>query len=169
MNIVKSILLLFLAISNSSCQLDVRPIELNYEDMILLDAENLAETGIGAAYNELLPSLSRYIPNPIQIEERIDNDLPRYAIRANGKEYVVYDSDTPEYESWGIATYVFFEIINDQLKDKSVRLYAINNGHDLGAMYLTSEQAKSAQLSLPNPTDWPYLPEATSPWYGQHH
>ncbi|CAN7562764.1 hypothetical protein LJR143_003920 [Pseudoxanthomonas sp. LjRoot143] len=143
--------------------------KLDYEKLILLDAENLAETGIGAAYDELLPELKHYISNPEQIEQFIDNDLPRYAIRSNGAEYVIYAPDMPENESWGAATYVFFKIVNDQLADTQVRLYAINGGNDLGGLFLTHEQARAAQVSLPNPSDWPYLPEANGPWYGQHH
>ena len=143
--------------------------ELDYDQLILLDAEDLAETGIGSAYDQLLPELKRYIPNPGRIEQVIDNDLPRYAIRSNGEEYVIYAPDTQENESWGAATYVFFKIVNDQLAGTDVRLYAINGGNDLGGLFLTPEQAKAAQLALPNPSDWPYLPEANSPWYGQHH
>ncbi|HTE40988.1 MAG TPA: hypothetical protein VK629_09160 [Steroidobacteraceae bacterium] len=36
---------------------------LNYDDLIVLDAEDLAETGIKTAYDQLLPALNRYAPS----------------------------------------------------------------------------------------------------------
>lgn len=49
------------------------------------------------------------------------------------------------------------------------RLFALNGGNDLGALFLTPAAAEAAQQSLPRKTDWPYLPDAKKPWYGQHH
>ncbi len=132
---------------------------------------DLAEIGIGNAYEQLLPKLKEYVADPIRVEEIIDSDLPRYAIRAGGNEYVIYSPDmlTDEYESWVIATCVFFKIVNDQLANSNVRFYAINGGNDLCGMFLTTEQAEASRATLPRPFDWPYLPELMSPWYGQHH
>jgi hypothetical protein len=47
---------------------------LDYEQLILLDAENLAEAGIREAYESLLPELRKYVPQPAQVDEVIDND-----------------------------------------------------------------------------------------------
>lgn len=144
---------------------------LDYDKWIHLDAEELAEVGIGDAYTQLLPKLRKFVSTPANIEEINAPDLPRYAIRANGNEYVVYSptDSSSQYESWGTATYVFFKIINDQLRNSTVRFYAINNGNDLGGMFLTPQQAEASRATLPRPTDWPYLPEHDGPWYGQHH
>lgn len=168
MTVEKLMLLLLLVFVTASCQAQPPTAGLDYDRLILLDAEALAENGIGSAYDRLLPELGRYVPTPEPVEEVVDNDLPRYAVRANGKEYVIYAAGVPEHESWGAATYVFFKIVNDQLAGADVRLYAINSGNELGGMFLTPEQAKAGQLSLPNRKDWPYLPEAAGPWYGQH-
>lgn len=77
--------------------------------------------------------------------------------------------DDSEGRSWGRATWTLFAIVNSQLENSSVRLYAINGGNDLGGMFLTASQAGRAKASLKNKTDWPYLPTDRHPWYGQHH
>jgi len=145
--------------------------DLDYDRLIQLDAENLAETGIGEAYLQLLPELQKYVSQPARVEELIDSDLPQYAVRVDGTEYVVYSPDSVEDEgaTWGVATYVFFKVVNDQLANADVRFFAINAGNDLGGLFLTPEQAEASRVTLRRPSDWPYLPEADGPWYGQHH
>ncbi|KQW04638.1 hypothetical protein ASE08_12595 [Rhizobacter sp. Root16D2] len=144
---------------------------LDYEQMILLDAENLAEAGIGQAYETILPGLARLVSNPAQLEEHADGDTGRYAIKALGTEYLIYapELDDSEGRSWGRATWALFSIVNSQLENSSVRLYAINGGNDLGGMFLTASQVEQAKASLKNKTDWPYLPTDRHPRYGQHH
>ena len=131
----------------------------------------MAETGIREAYERLLPELRKYVPQPAQVEEVIDNDTPRYSVGCGGKEYAIY---TPELEeagdnSWGRATFAFFRIVNEQLARSEHRFYAINGGNDLGGMFLTPAQARESRGSLPNQADWPYLPTDEPPWYGQYH
>ena len=144
---------------------------LDYEQMVLLDAEELAETGINEAYNKLLPVLRQYVNNPAQLSEIIDPDLPRYSVSSAGVIYDIYSPDTsdPEEASWGRATYALFSIINNQLKNSNIRFYAINAGNDLGGMFLTPQQVASAKRTLKRKTDWPYIPTLEYPWYGQFH
>jgi len=144
---------------------------LDYDKAYHLDAENLAEQGIAKAYHEVLPELRQCVKNPTVIEESVDTSAARYAVRAAGQEYVIYapDASDGENRSWGTATYVFFKIINDQLADSNVRFYALNGGNDLFGIFLTPKQAEDAKRSLPTRTDWPYLPDAEWPWYGQYH
>jgi hypothetical protein len=145
--------------------------ELDYDEMIFLDAEELAEGGIGQAYELLLPKLREYVSAPQRIEEELDDDAPRYAIRCATKQFVIYDPklEDADGQSWGRASHALFTIVNDQLANSEWRLFAINGGNDLGGMFLTSEQAQAAMKTLPNKTDWPYLPTDEHPWYGQHH
>lgn len=140
---------------------------LDYDQWIHLDAEELAETGIAEAYERLLPDLRKYVPQPAQIEEVIDNDTPLYLVRSQGKEYPIYGPDIDE-DSWGRATVAFFAIINEQLARTTYRFYAINGGNELGGIFLTPGQAQVSRAALPKPQDWPYLPEDDPPWYGQH-
>ena len=144
---------------------------LDYDQLILLDAENLAEAGILEAYESLLPELQKYVPQPAQVEELIDNDVGRYAVKSGTRDFVIYapDLDDKGGESWGRATVAFFTIINDQLAPSQYRFYAINGGNDLGGLFLTPAQAVAAQKGLSNKTDWPYLPKDEPDWYGQYH
>lgn len=147
------------------------PSTLDYDQLILLDAENLAEAGIREAYESLLPELRKYVARPRQVEEVIDHQAGRYAVKSGAKEFVIYAPDLHDEggESWGRATVAFFAIINDQLTDSQYRFYAINGGNDLGGMFLTPVQAADAQKTLPNKTDWPYIPNDEPDWHGQYH
>lgn len=144
---------------------------LDYELLIYLDAENLAEAGIGEAYEQLLPELRKYAPHPALVEEVIGHNAGRYSVRCGGKEYAIYGPGLSEESggSWGRATAAFFAIVNEQLAGSAYRFYAVSGGNDLGGLFLTPAQAADAQGPLPNPTDWPYLPTDEPPWYGHHH
>jgi hypothetical protein len=138
---------------------------LDYDQLIHLDAEDLAETGIGSAYERMLPELRKRLLEPAEVEELIDNDAPSYSIRFKSKEFVIYGPDDG-YESWGRATVAFFAVINDQLAATPYLFYAVNGGNDLGGMFLTPDQAEAAREKLPNESDWPYLPVDDPPRYG---
>jgi len=144
---------------------------LNYDDAIHLDAEALAEGGIAEAYESLLPQLRKFVQNPAKIEEHRDDDAPSYSIRYGRSTFAIYapDLDEEDDDSWSRATLVLFTIVNDQLKNSIHRFYAINGGNDLFGMFLTPAEATAAQNSLPNKSDWPYLPKDEGPWYGQYH
>jgi hypothetical protein len=111
----------------------------------------LAETGIGEAYERLLPELRKYVPQPERLDEVIDNDTPIYSVRCGGKEHAIYGPGLSEEGggSWGRATVAFFAIVNGQLAVAAYRFFAINGGNDLGGMFLTPAQAQSARASLP--------------------
>ena len=144
---------------------------LNYDDAIHLDAEALAEGGIVEAYELLLPKLRQFVKNPATIEEDRDDDAPSYSVRCADSDFEIYapDLDEGEGNSWGRATVALFSIVNAQLKNSSHRFYAINGGNDLFGMFLTPAEATAAQKSLPNKSDWPYVPKDEEPWYGQYH
>jgi hypothetical protein len=144
---------------------------LDYDQLIFLDAENLAEAGIREAYESLLPELRKYVPQPAQLEELIDNEAVTYAVKCGTKEFQIYSPDLQDErgESWGRAMVAFFTIVNDQLANTPYRLYAISGGNDLGGMFLTPAQAAAAQAAYPRKTDWPYLPKDEPEWYGQYH
>jgi len=145
--------------------------DLNYDELVHLDAEDLAEAGIGEAYESLLPKLQQHVQQPARIEELIDNEAPRYSVRCGARQFIIYAPglDDEGGQSWGRATFAFFTILNDQLANTSYRFYAINGGNDLGGMFLTPAQVEAAKKTLPNKTDWPYLPKDEDPWYGQYH
>lgn len=144
---------------------------LDYDQLVILDAEDMAETGIKDAYEELKPILGTYVANPAKITEKINSDLPSYSVSCSGITYDIYSPSLPDAEnqSWGRGTYALFAIVNSQLKGVAVRFYAINGGNELGGMFLTEAQATAARKDLERKTDWPYLPTLDHPWYGQYH
>jgi hypothetical protein len=145
--------------------------KLDYAKTFPLDAEDLAEGGILQAYRSILNVLSRYVPEPAQIDEVLDNQKPSYLVGCGGQEHLIYSPELPEDEgqSWGRAAYAFFKIINDQLLQSDYRLYAINGGNDLTGIFLTQSECEAARRSLAHKEDWPYLPTLEHPWYGQFH
>ena len=144
---------------------------LDYDKMHFLDAEDLAEGGIKAAYQSITPELSEYVSELAEVEEVLDNGAPSYVVRCRAVEYVIYSTEEPDNEgsSWGRATHAFFEIVNGQLTKSEHRLYAINGGNDLGGMFLTQSECEAARRSLTRKEDWPYLPTLEPPCYGQYH
>jgi hypothetical protein len=144
---------------------------LDYNKMLPLDAEDLAEFGIKQTYESILPILSRYVSEPAQVEETVDNDTPSYIVNCADREYVIYSPALPDEDgqSWGRAAHAFFDIVNGQLTKSRYRFYAINGGNDLGGMFLPGAECEAARKSLPRREDWPYLPTLEHPWYGQYH
>ena len=144
---------------------------LDYDKLLFLDAEALAEAGINDAYKSVVPVLAQYVPEPAQIQEIVDHDAPSYAVKCGNLEYAIYSPALPneEGQSWGRAAFVFFKIVNDQLMKSRYRLYAINGGNDLGGMFLSHSEWEAARKSLERKEDWPYLPTLDHPWYGQYH
>ena len=145
--------------------------ELDYDDLIFLDAEDLAEGGIKMTYDSLVPKLREFVAHPAPVEEIVEESPLRYAVRYRDRQFGIYgpDLDDGDGRSWGRATHAFFTIVNDQLRDATHRLFVINGGNDLSAMFLTVAESEAARQSLPRKTDWPYLPEDNHPWYGQYH
>ena len=62
--------------------------ELDYDRWIPLDAESLAEKGIGSAYESLLPELRRYVAQPAPIEEMIDDGAGGTKLQINAANCV---------------------------------------------------------------------------------
>jgi hypothetical protein len=101
---------------------------LNYNKMLLVDAEDLAEGGIKEAYDRLVSDLKSHVSEILEVGHVVDSDAPSYTVEVRGVEYVILSPAVPKEDgsSWGRATYVFFKIGNDQLADSDYRLYAIN-------------------------------------------
>lgn len=122
---------------------------LDYEQMISLDAEDLAELGIKKAYDAMQPTLQQYVTTITPVSEMIDEETGRYSVVANGVQYDVYPPSGDEDNSWGLAACALFDIVNRQLVNSDYKFYAINGGNDLGGMFLTQEQYRAAIRSLP--------------------
>lgn len=143
----------------------------DYDNIIVLDAEAMAETGIKEAYDRIRPLLSAYVDTPADLVEYIDSELPGYSVSSAGVTYHISSPALPssEGEAWGRATYALFSIVNSQLNGSPVKLYAINGGNDLGGLFLSEQAVAVAKSALRSKADWPYLPTLERPWYGQYH
>lgn len=143
--------------------------QLDYEKLIHLDAEDLAEQGIAEAYARVCEGLTQFIELPAEIRELVDNDAPSYIVQCAGTEHVVYSPAIPgsDEQSWGRAAYILFSIVNEQLQNAPVRLYALYGGNDLSGILLSPEIARSAQEGISKPSERPYLPTMEHPYYGQ--
>ncbi len=141
---------------------------MNYENLIHLDAEDLAEGGIRRAYTTLEASLRQLGVTPDEIEEFLDDSEPSYRVRHRGVDYPIYGGGLPDDmgESWGRAAHALFTIVNTQLGARDVKFYAINGGNDLSGMFLTASEMQAARKELPNKSDWPYLPINEAPSFG---
>jgi hypothetical protein len=123
---------------------------LDYDKAIPLDAEGLAEGGIKQAYYSLLSQLRGFVPQPADIHEALNSDLPTYSVNCGGKTYAIYAPGLPNGEGhdWARAAHALFSIVNDQLTGSQYRLYSINGGNDLLGMFLTEAECESARHSL---------------------
>ncbi len=169
---MKMLIVLIAAIFGLSSQVkseELRVYEIDYEKLVFLDAETLAEQGIMDAYEELKSELTKYIDEPAQVKEVLNNETPIYKVISQGETFNIYGPGLVEDEgrSWGRASHAFFSIVNRQLRDLDIRFYAINGGNDLGGIFLTSSQYEAAIKSLSKKNDWPYIPTLEHPRYGQ--
>jgi hypothetical protein len=147
------------------------PSVIDHEKVELLDAEDLAELGIKRAYDGIVQKYPNYFPKPVPVEEKIEEDLGRYALSFGGENIRVSGGGTEEWEkySWGRASFVFFRIINHQLRESGVTFYALYGGNDLGGVFLTDAQFQAARAELKDKRQWPYLPTEEAPWFGEPH
>ena len=142
--------------------------EIDYELAISLDAEDLAEGGIGQAYEELKGELASRGVQPWELVELLDDAAGTYRVACGRGEYPIYGPHA-ELNSWGLAAFALFDIVNRQLQDSEIRLFALNGGNDLFGIFMTSAQAEHARQHLEHKSDWPYLPTLEPDWYGAFH
>jgi hypothetical protein len=144
---------------------------IDYDKVILLDAESLAEMGIAEAYTELIAEAGDLGVDWLPIEEDWDGKEEgydggsNYRVTLGGRTDFVY-GNPPSENPWGMATTTFFDIVNRQLVGRPFKFYAINGGNELGAILLTDEEFEAARLYYAGTRDVPYLPNKTPPHHG---
>ncbi len=139
---------------------------LDYEKMIHLDAETLAEGGLASAYEKLLPEIRKFVSNPISVVEEFTAADGNIKARAGGQVYTIWSKSGDRGEGWLNAPIALFDIVNRNLENTNVRLYAFYGDNDLSAMFLTEDQVAKARAALPKRSDWPYLLVNEPPHYG---
>lgn len=167
MNLIRRLIAIVLLLTGAAAG----AIELKYDHAIQLDAEDLAEQGIAQAYTKLRPLLKPHVPMPLLLIEKLDASRGLYSIEVGGSLQHIVPSPVggDEYESWGVATVVLFDLVNSQLVSAPVKLYALNAGNDLMGILLTEEQAAKARKQIKRRSDWPYIPKMVAPFFGQYH
>jgi hypothetical protein len=139
-----------------------------YDAALILDAEELAEQGVAAAYVALSTELTEFGIEPAAVSENVDAEAGTYAVQCGGSSYSICGPSIPTSQCWGLATYALFDIVNRQLAGHRLRLYAINGGNDLFGIFMTSAQAERARGALPRKSDWPYMPTPEPDWFGMY-
>lgn len=144
---------------------------INYDQVLMLDAEALAESGIKEAYLRILPQLTDYVHHPLEIEEIYDDSNGLYAVRVGQTTIEIYGPQhkADVYDGWGRATYALFKIVNDQLSGSTYKFYALNDDNDLSGIFLREEQVEAEKKIVKNPIYWPYIPTDEAPWFGKFH
>jgi hypothetical protein len=148
---------------------DDRTGAIDYDAALMLDAEELAEQGVAAAYVELSTRLSELGIEPASVSESVDAEAGAYAVQCGGTSYSISGRSIPASHCWGLATYALFDIVNRQLAGHRLALYAINGGNDLFGIFMTPAQAERARGALPRKSDWPYMPTHEPDWFGMYH
>lgn len=143
---------------------DVDP--LDYDQVVQLDAEDLAEQGILTAYEALLPRLRRYVASPVEITEEIDNDAATYSVSAGNRKFEIWEPGAKNENGWERATVAFFELVNSNLTASAYKFYALYGGNDLSGIFLTGEQFAAARRAIKEASNWPWLPVNDPPHYG---
>jgi hypothetical protein len=96
---------------------------LSYDEIVNLDAEDLAEQGILSAYRELLPRLRQYLASPpIEVSEEIDDDLARYIVHAGARRYVIWEDGAHNEDGWERATVALFRNCERELGTVAVQV-----------------------------------------------
>jgi hypothetical protein len=144
---------------------------IDYDKVILLDAESLAEGGIGEAYAELIAEAGDLGVDWLPIEENWDGKEEgydggsNYRVTLGGRTDFVF-GNPPSENPWGMATTTFFDIVNRQLVGRPFKFYALTGGNDLKAVLLTDEEFEAALRYHAGTLDVPYLPNKTPPHHG---
>ena len=142
------------------------------------DAEDLAEGGVGELLNQVQAFLNAHGVSQLEVED--DAEGPDYIVHVNGVAHVIYNETEFNRETnsdqpgliWGLSMARGYTIINNLLEKAGSpeRIYAVNGGNDLYAIFLTPEMHRII-LAHPDvdPSSAPYQPAENYPWFGQPH
>lgn len=144
---------------------------IDYEKVIHLDAESLAEEGIAEAYAKLIAQYGDLGVEWLPLEEDFVGEVQGYGegeayrVTIGGRSEFVL-GNPPSGNPWAMASATFFDIMNRQLVERPFKFYALAGGNDLAAILLTDEEFEAARKYHAGTRDVPYLPNKTPPNYG---
>jgi len=134
------------------------------------DGEDLAKSGICAFIREIQPFLSA---QGVKLPDLQDEaSASGYVVRVGGVPHTIYDAKEMKGDIWGLASARGFALVDKMLESAGSpeRIYAINGGNDLFAIFLTPElyQTISTQPDF-DAKGGPYKLTEEAPWFGQPH
>lgn len=142
----------------------------DWDKLIHLDAETLAEEGMKEAYDALLPTLKKYVKEPAELTEIVFANSDDYVVELKGKRWIIVDENTKTSgDAWVNAAVAFFEIVNLQLTESNRTFYAFYGSNDFSGMFLTFDEFESGRARLSEKSDWPYLPTHKGEYNGRPH
>jgi hypothetical protein len=161
--------LLFLGLVGifSTACVEVDP--LNYDKMIHLDVEDLSEEGMKKAYLRVLPSLSKIVKQPHDMQELIDNESNYFVIANNIRYEICIQNKHSGGDCWVNAALAFFDIVNKQLVNTPYRFYAFYSDNDFSGMFLTEHEFAEAVKGIKQKSSQPYILVNEPPYYGRAH
>src|ERR1017187_23947 len=142
------------------------------------DAEDLAEGGICALIQKVQPFL---VAQGVKLPELQDDVSDKgYVVRVGGVSHKIYDATDLKRDAsgkepgviWGLAMARGFAIVDQLLESagSAERVYSINGGNDLSALFLTPELHRTISMQPDaEAKDGPYKPTEEYPWFGQPH
>jgi hypothetical protein len=129
------------------------------EQIIHLDAEDLAEGCIPYAYQAVAQALQGHGVDLLDINDQGDGSYVIGEWRYWSFPVTV-DAPPSSGMSWDYAAWIFFRMVNAQLEGRPVKLYALNVGNDLDGVILTEEEARGVWAVRRSGVRWnlPYFP-----------
>ena len=140
------------------------------------DAEDLAEGGVGELIRTVQPFLSEQGVELHEIQDDMSGD--GYSVRINGVAHLIYTAaelarDTPGGQvglTWGLSVARAFSIVDALLAraGSPERVYAVNGGNDLLALFLTPEMHRVImEHAGASRVSGPYKSTDQYQWFGQ--
>ncbi|MDX2220578.1 MAG: hypothetical protein SF172_16285 [Burkholderiales bacterium] len=139
---------------------------MDYDQLVQLDVEDLAEQGILEAYEKLMPRLKQYVDAPIVVTEQVNIDAGTYSVFADGKTFEIWEDGAKNSDGWERATVAFFEMVNANLSSSDRQFYALYGGNDLSGVFLSLEEFATARRAIRKRSNWPWRPVHEPPHYG---
>lgn len=130
----------------------------------MTDAEDLAEGGVAEFLAGLATPLQALGAAFGSVAEGIFDDSRGQTVIVDGVEETIWTADEAKAgEVWSISTVRTYALVNARLAaaGSPERLYAVNGGNDLQAVFLTERLATALAKEL-EPRDRPYLPTEDS-------
>jgi len=142
--------------------------------LFAVDAEELAEGGVAAFFEEMRPLLES---QGVAVPPLVDHITVEYTLLAGDDQFPIWtrddfnrDLDSEPGRIWGASSTRTVRILNHWLEaaESAERAYGVNGGNDFFVLFLTPELLSLIQRSsVASPREAPYVPNLEYPRFGQ--